>query len=250
MFHIISKITSFAFSPFLWIFALFCLFFFLKGRWKDISIKSALFLLFLFSNNFFYKNIALYVLESPKPYKQLSEYELGIVLCGMVSGQIDGRINFHPASDRLFQAIDLYKRKYIKKIFLSGGSSLISENATGEADLLESYLLRLGIPQDDIIKENKSKNTYQNALFTRQYIEKNNIEGKLLLITSSMHIKRAELCFLKQGLEVETYPTNFGIKNKNFLRTFIIPDVDILFQWDELIHEVLGLAIYKFQGYI
>ena len=54
----------------------------------------------------------------------------------------------------------------------------------------------MGIPENDIIIENKSRNTHENAFYTAQLFEKNGFsKSNNLLITSSMHMRRAQACF-------------------------------------------------------
>ena len=61
----------------------------------------------------------------------------------------------------------------------------------------------MGIPENDIIIENKSRNTHENAFYTGQLFEKNGFsKSNNLLITSSMHMRRAQACFENKASHV------------------------------------------------
>ncbi len=253
MFFFLARLSSSLISPFVWIITLLLFSFIFKKRkkLKAILINVSVVLLLFFSNTYIFSKISSVFKEKLVYYKDLKHYKLGIVLCGMASYDNDyKRVNFHAATDRLMQAIDLYNRKYIDKIFLSGGSGSLENQDDKEADIIEKYLLTLGIPQKDILKENKSKNTHENALYTVSFIRKNQISGNFLLISSSSHIKRAKLCFDKLGINVDIYPTNYEDTYPSSYRKLLTPSVKVLFKWDEFMHEILGLLSYKIAGYI
>ena len=71
----------------------------------------------LFSNSFLLEEVDR-VWEIPaKHYEELKVYDAGIVLGGILSyDQQFDRIQFYRSSDRLFQAVELYKKGFIKKI--------------------------------------------------------------------------------------------------------------------------------------
>src|SRR5262249_24619321 len=130
-------------------------------------------------------------------------YDAGIVLSGMVmyDNSID-RIQFNRRNDRLMQAVSLYKKGKIKKIFFSGGSGSLVYTYMKESEMVKKFLVEIGIPAEDILTENKSNNTRENAVFTKEVLEKEIPHGKFLLFTSAFHMRRAVACFKKVGMEV------------------------------------------------
>lgn len=178
-------------------------------------------------------------------------YDVGIVLGGLSTFDGDhSRIQFLRSGDRLFQAIDLYKKGRIKKILISGGSGSISLPDLKEAPIINRYLLDLGIPQNDIILEAQSKNTRENALFTSRILKNNYPGGKYLLITSSFHLRRATACFKKVGIETNSYATDRISESRKFLfDELFIPNIEKLGYWTVLIHEITGYIVYKMMGY-
>lgn len=252
MFFIFSKILSFASSPFFWILSFLTIGVFtkdLKKRKKYILISFVLFI--IFSNNFILSVAKSTIEEKPIFISKLKQnYDFGIVLGGFAGfDKTVKRIQFHESSDRLWQAIFLYKKRIIKKIVISGGSGKVFNNKVKEANIVKKYLIDIGIKENDIIIESKSRNTYENALYTSRMeeIKKGNA---ILLITSSLHIYRAKKCFEKQEINVDVFPTNYySMKDANFF-DYIIPNSGTLFKWNEFLHEILGIIAYKISGKI
>src|SRR5205085_10843120 len=94
---------------------------------KKRSLVIAVVMLFFFSNSFLFDE-AMRLWETPatKDSDLTSVYDAGIVLGGIISfDQVKDRLQFNRRNDRLIQAIMLYKKGIIKKIFFTGGSGSI-----------------------------------------------------------------------------------------------------------------------------
>ena len=92
------------------------------------------------------------------------QYQAGILLGGVSSYGKDSVSYFGDASDRFIQANKLYSSGIIKKIIVSGGR--IDDNQPKEAGFLKQQLIESGVPKADVITEDQSKNTFENAVFT------------------------------------------------------------------------------------
>jgi uncharacterized SAM-binding protein YcdF (DUF218 family) len=116
--------------------------------------------------------------------------------------------------------------------------------------MIKNYLTGIDIPAKDIITEKKSRNTHENAYYTAKLLQ-NYKYTKPLLITSAIHIKRAEACFKKTGLNCDTFPVDYYSGDMQYnLFDFFIPSVQALFYWNLYIHEIIGIISYKISGYI
>lgn len=183
---------------------------------------------------------------------KIPSYPAGVLLCGDIASydkQTD-RIIFKTGADRLMQTIDLYQKGIIGKIVISGGSGHLIYRDRTEASFIKKYLVGIGIDPEDIIFESRSKNTYENAKFTKELLVENKINDTVILITSALHMKRAQAVFKKQGIKVIAYPTSkiTGIRLTN-ADHLLIPSVMTLINWNLLIHELIGCAVYKVSGY-
>jgi uncharacterized SAM-binding protein YcdF (DUF218 family) len=256
LFFYLSKILAFVFSPIIWLFTL--LVFALKTKrpkTKNTLIATTLILFFVFGNSFILNEVNSHWETPPIADSNLkTKYTYAIVLGGLSYYDFQlNRIHFHKSSDRIFHAIRLLKEKKVEKILISGGSGSIAKPYELEANLLKEYLLKIGIADTLIVTENKSKNTYENAIYTKEILQKQNkfSNSRLLLITSGYHMKRAKACFKKQGFLFDTYSVDGRSgERKYYPDNLLIPDVGNLLGWHVLIHEFLGYSIYKVTGKI
>lgn len=254
MFFILSKTLYFLLMPIVWIIAILLFAIFTKHeKRRKKSLIAALALLLFFSNDFIINEALLFWEKEPVPIASLPNYETGIVLTGITHYQkaSDDRVYFNKGADRLLHTVQLYQLGKIKKILITGGSGLLESNHTvSEADRLKSVFLYCGITPQDIIIENKSRNTYENAVFSKQTIDSLNIKGNFLLITSAFHMRRAKDCFKKSGLTIDIFPVDFNSRDREFTPDkLFIPSENALTKWSILIHEVIGYVVYKLVGY-
>jgi uncharacterized SAM-binding protein YcdF (DUF218 family) len=258
MFFYLSKIFSFLLMPYVQM----CIWFILSMILRNKKLKKTFFLLgifylFFFSNRFISNEMMVMWEIPPTPIASLDTgYQVGIVLGG---GMIDmereprDRVYTSDRIDRVNQAIFLYKKGIINKILLSGGSGRLVDNEFKEAQGLFEYLMVSGIQEQDILIEDSSRNTRENAMFSKQVLEKHGLaDQKHLLITSASHLRRATACFLKVNLDVRGFSADF---DGHFKRRFtpdmlFIPDPEAYYDWQVIIREIIGIVAYKVSGYI
>ncbi|WP_343523194.1 YdcF family protein [Pedobacter sp.] len=248
MFFILSKILLFLIKPIVWIFVLLiCAITSKQAKQSRRYAACALIIFFFFSNGF----IAGKIINSYEAgYPPLQHYDIGIVLGGFSGlNKRTNEIAFTGASDRLFQAISLYKKGRIKQLLLSSGSANLIDKKVKEADLALNYLKLIGIPDSAILIENQSRNTIENARYSLALVGKKNPKAKLLVITSAWHIPRAKLIFEKLARQkIDYYPTNFSGNTGFVLSDFIIPNAGALGTWEMLFKEWIGLMVDRFRN--
>lgn len=78
----------------------------------------------------------------------------------------------------------------------------------GEAEgvVMKAHLESVGVPE--VLVEKESRNTFENAKFSKAIAENAGIK-KVLLVTSADHARRAEEVFRKQGFQVLSAPTDY-----------------------------------------
>jgi uncharacterized SAM-binding protein YcdF (DUF218 family) len=253
MFFLLSKLLNFLVTPIIWI--VLCLVYGLltkdKGR-KKWFLWMAIVLVLLFTNPFLGNFL---VLKWESPYKKFSEldrtYDYGIVLGGIAEWDANyKRLIFKGATDRLAQAINLYKTGKIKKFLLSGGSGSQTKPEEKEMIYIKQYLIEIGIPEDDLLVESNSRNTHENAKFVANMMQGK--ERSYLLITSALHMRRAERCFTKEGLKVFTWPVDrmsLAKEDEWNISNLLVPSVEYLISWTLLIKEIVGYEVYRIMGY-
>jgi len=253
MFFILSKILAFLFSPFLWFLISFFTFLLLKNeKWKLIFKRISIFILIFFSLGFPLKFLVSRWEVAGTQIKKVGNYELGVVLSGMAEYNKDLKVlSARRGIDRIWQTISLYKKGKIKKILISGDTGYIIRKGLHEADQLKEVLVLWGIPTEDIIVENKSKNTYENAQFTGDMMRQYKYKKKFLLITSALHMPRAAACFKKQNLKFDVFTTDhYSVKNSEFTFDQLLPSLNTFTMWEVYLKEVVGYTVYSLCGYL
>jgi uncharacterized SAM-binding protein YcdF (DUF218 family) len=115
-----------------------------------------------------------------------------------------------------------------------------------EAQVAEPYFLKSGISPQRLVLENKSRNTAENASYTKQLIDPLPNEN-WLLITSAYHMPRAMGVFCQQNWQVIPYPVDHQTTEVKYSpsRYSLINHADQLVMAS---HEWLGLLAYYLTG--
>jgi uncharacterized SAM-binding protein YcdF (DUF218 family) len=254
MFFWLSKILSFLITPLTWIFiCLLCALFLKNPKYKKRFLIASLVLFMIFTNSYL-TNIVLHSWEEPAvPQKNLHKnYEAAIVLGGVSFWDHTlNRIQFSRSSDRVFQSLELYHLGYVKKLIIVGGSGSIVYPNDKESIEIKAYLMNIGFKSEDVIIEDKSRNTFENAKFTKELLDSLKMKGPYIMVTSGFHMKRAQQCFRKFGIESTPYSTDRYSGEMIFeLEKLFIPNTACIQAWDVLLHEFFGFVVYYFSGFI
>lgn len=96
-------------------------------------------------------------------------------------------------------------------ILVSGGDP--AGLGESEAEVYAHHLRGLGVPEASLILEGESRNTFENARFTRRLLEERLPEGRepggLFLVTSATHMVRSDLYFRHFGMAARWLPADF-----------------------------------------
>lgn len=245
MFYIASKILGLLLSPFLWICGVFSYAASVSGKSRKRAMIVAFALLFVFSNEWIFQRTMLAWEPQPVLADSLVHFHRAIVAGGMASYDHKSRqVHFAPSGERLFQAVELYRRNRVDKIFITSGSGGVWSQSPREADFLKAWLIRQGIPEGDIEIENRSKNTRQNALYTREFLDTCRVKGPNLLITSASHMPRAVRCFRKAGVAFVPFPVDYYGSSGCSFTSLYVPNASTLARWEYIIHEWAGCIVY------
>ncbi len=248
MFFFFSKLVYFFIAPLNWIIALLIWIFFTKSKVikKRLSVVIIVFVLF-FGNEIIYIKLVTAWQAKPVQIHELDNYEAGILLGGLSSFDKYGNGFLNSATDRLVEISILYKSQKIKKIIISGGS--VYKDRPKEADFLYKKFVLLGIPAQDLIIENHSRTTFENAMYTKKIIDSIQMQPPFVLVTSALHIPRAEKVFTKAGLPVIAFPSDFRVLDKKFdFDDYFIPKLNTINDWAMFLKEVIGMLGYKLFG--
>lgn len=178
------------------------------------------------------------------------KYAAGILLGGLSKTDRHNNFYFSSEADRFIQTTKLFQTGVISNIIVTGGnSSIVESKKTPEAIHLRNELLLQGIPDSNIFIEYNSRNTYENAIYTKRLLDSLKLPSPYVLITSSMHMRRAKAVFNKAGIEVIPYSASFKeIDRDKIINDFIVPSIDVLSNWNSFLKEIVGLFVYRLTG--
>lgn len=255
MFFILSKLLLFLFSPFTWL--VICVmgaFFWKKEHWRKRFKWLSIIILFFFTNNVIYLEFCRAWEVDGTPISKVRKHDVGIVLTGMAEYNNDlNTLSIRRGADRIWQAMNLYHEGKIDKILISGDNGYINDRGLHEAKQMKEILIKWGVPAIDIISEEKSRNTYENAVETRKILVQSYPHLKRrLLITSGTHMRRSLACFEKIEFPCTPFSTDLytGTKRNYYWDQYIVPDVSVLSDWHKLLKEWFGYMTYDVIGYL
>ena len=250
MFFIISKILFFLSQPVFWI-LLTLVWALHKKSWKWLKIS--IFMFIFFTNKLVF-NVFSHVLENRVTSHVIEKpIQIGVVLGGYLKTDVRNKdhIYVNESVSRLTTAVELWKSGRIKKILLSGGDGTILKPEVDESLVAYNLCMQMGVPDSVIIRETRSRNTYENALYSKQIIDSIAPNTQNLFITSAFHMKRSMACAHKVGLDVLPYSTDFRERNMYWYApdTWLQLDPIHLVYWQSMVREMIGELAYKLKGY-
>jgi uncharacterized SAM-binding protein YcdF (DUF218 family) len=244
------KILLYFFRPLTWIIVLFIIGFIAKRpRLKKRCFTAAFILLLFFSNPFIIQSLVAAHEEQPGQLKH--PVETAILLGGFVGyNKKDDRGYFNASSDRFIQTALLYKTGQVKNIIVTAGNGYLTKHGFVEAVFAKEHLMKLGVPAEHIIAEGRSRNTEENALFTKKIIDSLKMPPGFVLVTSAFHMPRAKLAFKNAGIDAAPYACDLISKQvgNNFFEDYMLPSSTALRNWDLYIKEMVGIAVYKMKN--
>ncbi len=94
------------------------------------------------------------------------------------------------------------------RIVVSGGNGSLTLEGEGDAVTSARLFTALGIDRDRLILETESRDTYENAVLTRQMVGATPDET-WILVTSAFHMPRSMALFRQAGFDVVAWPSDY-----------------------------------------
>jgi uncharacterized SAM-binding protein YcdF (DUF218 family) len=171
---------------------------------------------------------------------------LGGALDTVVSPVRD-EVALNEAAERMTAIAELARRFPDARIVFSGGSGRLIFDGVTEASLAERLFLSFGIAKQRITLEDQSRDTLENARFTKALVQPKPGE-RWLLVTSAHHMPRSVGLFRAEGFPVEAFPVDYRTRGAiDLLRPFSTLG-DGLRRTDTAMREWVGLAVYRLTG--
>lgn len=245
MYFILSKILLFLVVPLNWVLALFIIAIFKHDEVKRRRyIIAGLTLLYVFTTPFLFKGFTrLWDIKPEVSKADTTKYSCVIVLGGFSGsyGHNDG--HFNQAADRFIYGAQLLITGKAKRILITGGNGSLIPGAYREATWAKLQLKKLGISDSLILTEANSRNTLENAEFSKKVLQAHNLKPPYLLVTSASHMRRAVMIFNKKGMAVIPYSSGYLTDNSHIVLTDLLPQADVLSRWEFYLKEVVGYVV-------
>ena len=156
-------------------------------------------------------------------------------------------VALNEAAERMTAVAELARRYPNARIVFSGGSGRLIYGGATEAELAARLFESFGIARERIVLEDKSRDTDENARFTRELLQPKPAE-RWLIVTSAHHMPRAIGVFRAAGFPVEAFPVDYRTRGAiDLLRPFSSVG-DGLRRTDTATREWVGLVVYWMTG--
>ena len=170
-----------------------------------------------------------------------------IVLTGGASGSARRsdeiwRLNL-PSFRRIVRATQMASGSMRSRLLISGGAEA---GLTNEARIAQEFALRLGWPAERLAIEERSTDTLSSAVEVAAMLGAQPTVGKQVLVTSSLHMRRASLAYRKAGVIVLACPVDDPDLGLIFPDS-LVPQAAPLQKLSQAWKEVLGLIVYAFR---
>ncbi len=264
-FFILSKILGFLVKPHFWFLGVFIigLIFLFRGKSDERSLRLArksfiwaFVILFVTGNQIFVNE--LYILWEPGPTKERihssdSMPRTAIVLGGYSRYDVENDVfRITGNGDRFMAGLQGLLLNKFDRVILTGGSSSIKNKPYFEAEQAGKYMNQLGIQTQKLIIDNQSRNTYENAIISKRILDSLGLHEPVLLITSASHMYRSRKCYEKAGVKFYEYPVchERNAARNYHLEAFLLPNPGAMSRFQDLLHEWVGILVYKATGKI
>ncbi|MGE0022089.1 MAG: YdcF family protein [Hyphomicrobium sp.] len=173
-----------------------------------------------------------------------------ILLGGFEDGWVSagrGGLGLNEAAERVTEGLRFALRHPQAKVVFTGGvGGLMARNVEATGPVAD-FLAEAGVARERVILEGRSRNTYENALFTRDLVRPAAGE-RWYLVTSASHMPRAVGLFRKAGFDVIAYPVDYRMRGAEDLLRFFERIPQGLQRLDLGVNEWLGLIASRVLG--
>lgn len=149
------------------------------------------------------------------------------------------------AAERLIEAYGLARRHPEAQLVLSGGSGRLLTADILERKVDELFIDLVGLDPGRVVFEDDSRNSWENALFSRALLEPDPDET-WLLVTSAAHMPRSVGIFRQLDWPVVPWPVDYRTSGADF--ELQIGMGERLDEIDHAAREWVGLVAYYLMG--
>jgi uncharacterized SAM-binding protein YcdF (DUF218 family) len=149
------------------------------------------------------------------------------------------------AAERMTAALPLLREHPPWKLLFTGGEGELIAGSLTEAERARRFFAQMGVPPSQLLLEDQSRTTHENAVLSAQLPGVDKTQP-WLLVTSAWHMPRAFATFEKTGWNVTPWPVDYraGLRTP-WTQYSLAQGVS---RWQTALHEYLGLLAYRLLG--
>lgn len=147
------------------------------------------------------------------------------------------------ALGRLNEGIRLHRQISGSKLVLSGSTS--TPGRLTQAEMLKKAALLLGVDEEAILLQNEPINTCQEA---REYANRFGSKSHVILVTSAMHMPRADKLFKDFGIDVIPSATNYRLKGSWKKKRLGLPSANNMSLMSSAINSYIAMTEARFRN--
>jgi uncharacterized SAM-binding protein YcdF (DUF218 family) len=195
--------------------------------------------------------LAMGTLEWPyPPVEETPEQVDAIVVLGGWVRVHDAEKHVELAADTAFRCLHarrLYHESGGCPVILCGGKVVPGRPGPTLARAMQDFLVEAGVDPGDLVLEDASTTTYENAANAAPLLEGLGAR-RIVLVTDASHMLRASGCFRGRGLDVVPAPCNYRATRFEWSPVNFLPSASAAGGVGIALHEWLGVAWYWLRG--
>ena len=187
--------------------------------------------------------------QAPRVAFEPGRYRGAVVLGGAIESDQRAAdradVMLNAAAERMSMSVALARQDPALEIVYTGFSGQLRGFGRAEADAARQFFAEQGIDASRLRFEERSRNTWENALYTSQLPQIDRTQPWLLL-TSASHMPRSLALFRKLGWNVTPDPVDYRSGTRIRWLLFDLGVAPPL--WEVALHELIGIVAYRLTG--
>ncbi|MHC1770519.1 MAG: YdcF family protein [Flexilinea sp.] len=244
------------------VFLILALVFTKHKKWQKLFLIIALAVLLICGNQFPSALLIRSLETAYPPFDGSKKAEVIVLLGGGTETKEYPRqiVEISGAGDRILYGAHLINEGY-GKYLLTGGRYIdwLHDTGTSPASEMAEIAVDLGVPEEQIIIQDKSVNTREEAEADAEILRGMGVD-EIILVSSATHMRRAVGLYEAQGLKVIPAPTDYSFSDEEWktlttfswsrFYTYIIPQASNMNSLETALKEYIGIAVYKMRGWM
>lgn len=141
---------------------------------------------------------------------------------------------------RFFYGVEFFKKNKARKLIFSGNT----HPKISDTQIMKDLAISFGIPPDQIIMEDKARNTREHAFYVYQMLL--DPKKKIGIVTSALHMPRSVKTFKRYFSEVYAFPsTSYADFDRSELPLYFFPQAKNFYLTTQFCREYIGLVWYE-----